>query len=87
MGTLTAAYQEFESRVGILKSALGAKTQMVAEAIQNHPDRFQITGIERLCPTVTRDMIRVVLNKFRKQGSGHQGRRRSTPCLQPFPRI
>ena len=42
---------------------------MVTEAFRSLPDRFQITDVERLCPTVTRDMIRVVLNKFKKQGA------------------
>jgi Fic family protein len=68
LGVLIAAYQEFEGRVGLLKGARGAKTQMVADAIRNLPDRFQIKDVERVCPTVTRDMIRVVINKLKKQG-------------------
>ena len=68
LGVLIAAYQEFEGRVGILKSARGSKTQMVTDAIRSLPDRFQIKDVERLCPTVTRDMIRVVMNKLKKQG-------------------
>ncbi len=68
LGVLTRAYREFEERVGALASARGAKTQMVTDAIHRLPDGFRIADIERLCPTVSREMIRVVMNKLKREG-------------------
>ena len=36
----------------------GAKTSIVEETIDNLPATFSISDIERLCPSVSRDMIR-----------------------------
>lgn len=68
LGILVAAYQEFERRVGMLTTARGAKTEMVLEAVRHLPDGFRIVDVERLCPNVTREMIRVVLRKLRDDG-------------------
>ncbi|PYT27928.1 MAG: hypothetical protein DMG58_19365 [Acidobacteria bacterium] len=68
LGVLTASYREFEARVGSLSTARGAKTQLVLDAIRSLPDGFRMTEIERNCPNMTRDMIRVVINKLKKQG-------------------
>lgn len=69
LGVLVAAYREFESRVGLLATARGAKTEMVREAVRHLPDGFRMADLERLCPNVGRDMIRVVLNKLRQEGA------------------
>ena len=68
LGVLNAAYKEFEDRVGDLTAARGAKTQLVLDAINRLPSRFRMVDIERLCPNVTRDMIRVVLRKLKLEG-------------------
>jgi len=68
LGVLIGAYQEFERRVGTITKARGAKTFIVEETINNLPQTFSISDIERLCPMVSRDMIRVVLNRLRKEG-------------------
>jgi hypothetical protein len=65
---LIASYREFEARVGSLSSARGAKTQLVLDVIRSLPDGFRMVEVERSCPNVTRDMIRVVINKLKKQG-------------------
>jgi hypothetical protein len=65
---LIGAYQEFERRVGTITKARGAKTSIVEETIENLPMTFSISDIERLCPSVSRDMIRVILNRLRKEG-------------------
>jgi Fic family protein len=62
---LLAAYREFESRVGIMTTVRGAKTAMVFDAIERLPDGFKMADLERVCPNVTRDMIRVVLNRLK----------------------
>ncbi len=68
LGVLIGAYQEFERRVGAIAKARGAKTSIVEETIDNLPAVFSISDIERLCPSVSRDMIRVILNRLRREG-------------------
>lgn len=68
LGVLVAAYGEFEQRVGLLTTARGAKTQMILEAVRYLPDGFRMADVERMVPNVTRDMIRVVLNRLKKEG-------------------
>ncbi len=68
LGVLTAAYREFEQRVGMLQTARGTKTEMVLHAVDSLPDGFRMVDLERMCPTVTREMIRVVLNRLKKEG-------------------
>ena len=67
LGVLIGAYQEFEKRVGAITKTRGAKTSIVEETIDNLPSTFSISDIERLCSSVSRDMIRVVLNRLRKE--------------------
>jgi hypothetical protein len=63
---LKTAYREFEERVGKLSTARGAKIAMVLDAIERLPDSFRMVDLERAAPNVTRDMIRVVLNRLKK---------------------
>lgn len=65
---LKTAYQEFESRIGQMKSPRGAKTEFVEAAIASFDKGFAISDLERACPGVSRDMIRIVMNRLRKQG-------------------
>ena len=39
----------------------------VEKTIDNLLSTFRISDIERLCPSVSRDMIRVILNRLRKE--------------------
>ena len=50
---LTAAYKEFESRVGTLTSARGAKREIVQNAVQRLPQRFTIAELRKACPGVS----------------------------------
>lgn len=68
LGTVIRAYSELEERVGVIIKGRGAKTNLVQSAVDNMPSRFGISDIERACPSVGRDMIRVVLNGLRKSG-------------------
>lgn len=68
LGILIGACQEFERRVGTITKGRGAKTSIVEEIIKNLPSSFSISDIERLCPSASRDMIRVILNRLRKEG-------------------
>jgi len=45
------------------------KISIVESTIENLFPIFSISDLERLCPTVSRDMIRIILNRLRKEGS------------------
>lgn len=66
-GVLLAAYKEFEERVGTIRNARGSKTQLVQKAVDRKVGPFAISDVERDCPGVSREMIRVVLNKLREE--------------------
>jgi len=66
--TLTRACKEFEERVGRMKSPRGAKTEMVEHAIETISGEFGVTDVERLCPGVSRDMIRLLLRDLKATG-------------------
>jgi len=68
LGIILSAYSELEERVGLIAKGRGAKTNLVQSAVDHMPSIFGISDIERACPTVGRDMIRVVLNDLRKLG-------------------
>lgn len=68
LGTIISAYSELEERIGVITKGRGAKTNLVQSAVDHMPSVFGISDIERACPTVGRDMIRVVLNRLRKSG-------------------
>ncbi len=68
LGTVLAAYREFEARVGTLSSVRGAKTEMVLDAFERLPAQFRLFDLEKACPGVTRDMIRVVLGRLKNEG-------------------
>ena len=62
------ACKEFEQRVGELRSPRGAKSEMVLRAIETAAGEFGILDLERACPGVSRDMIRLVLRDLKAQG-------------------
>lgn len=65
---LRQACKEFEERVGRMKSPRGAKTDMVEHAIETVSGEFGVTDVERLCPGVSRDMIRRLLRDLKAAG-------------------
>lgn len=68
LSTLKHAYQEFEERVGQVKSPRGAKAELVEACVERYPGDFSVPMIERDCPGVSRDHIRKVLQNLRKAG-------------------
>ena len=68
LGTVLAAYKEFEERAENIKPGRGTKTQVVTQAIGRHVGEFAISEIERECPGVSRPMIRVILESLRAKG-------------------
>jgi len=68
LGVLRRAYAEFERRAGQVRGPRGAKTRLVEEAIASTVGEFGVAELERLCPGVSRDMIRLVLRELKAQG-------------------
>ena len=68
LGVLIGAYKEFEERVSMITKSRGTKSAIVEESIENLPLTFTISDLQQLCPSVSRDMIRVILNRLRKEG-------------------
>ena len=63
---LKSAYQEFESRVGQIKSPRGTKTEFVESAVAGFEQEFTLSDLEKACPGVSRDMVRRVLRDLQK---------------------
>lgn len=68
LGTILAAYREFEGRFGRISTGAGSKTDMVLNAIEGMIADFSVADLERACPMVSQDMIRHLLAKLRKEG-------------------
>jgi len=68
LSTVRMAYREFEERAGRERPRRGSKADLVAYALENVPSPFGIADVERLCPNVSRDTIRAVMNRWRKAG-------------------
>lgn len=65
---LKHAYREFEERIGQTASPKGAKTELVLAAIRRMRGPFRIADIQKECPGVGLDWIRVFLKKLRTAG-------------------
>ncbi len=68
LGMLTAAYRQFEMRVGALNTARGAKTGMIFDALRGLPEVFRIADLELAAPQVSREMIRKVFAALKNDG-------------------
>lgn len=68
LSTLRMAYREFEERAERERPQRGSKADLVAYALEHVTTPFGIADVERLCPNVSRDMIRVVMNRWRNEG-------------------
>ncbi|OGV98174.1 MAG: cell filamentation protein Fic [Nitrospinae bacterium RIFCSPLOWO2_12_39_15] len=67
VGMLTAAYKEFETRVGTITSARGAKREMVVRAVESLPQHFTIEDLRRVCPGVSYPTLQRALADLRKE--------------------
>jgi Fic family protein len=67
LGTINSAYREFEERAGKIKSPRGAKTELVIQAINSQIGEFSLSDIERDCPGISRDMVRVIFRQLQKE--------------------
>lgn len=67
LGTILEAYKEFETRAGNIKPSRGAKTDIVRRLIEKQFGEFTMADIEKDCPAVSRDMIRIVFRQLQKE--------------------
>ncbi|RME22430.1 MAG: Fic family protein [Deltaproteobacteria bacterium] len=67
-GAMQRAYSEFEDRVGVLSGGRGSKSELVRDAILRRIGPFAISDIERDCPGVSRELVRLVLRQMRDEG-------------------
>jgi Fic family protein len=68
LGMLTAAYKEFEERVGTITSAKGAKREMVCGAVARMAGRFSIADLQRACPGVSYPTLQRALADLKREG-------------------
>lgn len=66
-GVILRAYKEFGARVGTLTTGKGSKAQHIRLTIENMMGPFSISDIERACPSVSRDTIRLTLRQLRDE--------------------
>lgn len=67
LGMLTAAYKEFEARVGTITSARGAKREMVRQAVDRLVGRFTIGDLQRACPGVSYPTLQRALADLKRE--------------------
>jgi Fic family protein len=64
---IKSAYKEFQDRFEKTVTAKGAKTGIIVESIKSYKGPFTVSDIERLCPGVSRDMIKKVFTDLKKK--------------------
>ena len=67
LGIINSAYKEFEQRAMNYKAKRGAKTELIVQAIINQGQEFSISDIGKECPSVSRAMIKLILDKMKKE--------------------
>lgn len=67
LGTLIAAYKEFEERVGTITTARGVKREMVQQTIKRLPSRFRFGELQRACPGVSYPTLKRALMDLKRQ--------------------
>jgi Fic family protein len=67
LGTLIAAYKEFEQRVGTITTAKGAKRALVQQAVERLPDRFRFSELQRACPGVSYPTLKRALVDLKRE--------------------
>ena len=77
LGVVLAAYRRLEESTAIDLDH-GARTRMVARAVEGLPVQFRLADVEARCPLVSRDTIRTALAKLKRDGKiVSEGRGRS----------
>ncbi len=67
LGTIIAAYKEFEERVGTITTGRGAKREMVQQAIKHMPIRFRFGELQRACPGISYPTLKRALMDLKRE--------------------
>jgi len=67
-GVVTAAYREYEQRVGAIGIGRGTKACQVRQAVERNLGGFRSADIEAECLGVSHEWVRRVLRKMRDEG-------------------
>ena len=67
LGTLIAAYKEFEDRVGAVTSTRGAKREMVEHVVQRLPSRFRFGELQHACPGISYPTLKRALLDLKRR--------------------
>lgn len=67
LGTLIAAYKEFEERVEEISTVRGAKREMVQQTIKRLPTPFRFGELQRVCPGVSYPTLKRALMDLKQQ--------------------
>ncbi len=62
------AYKEFVVRAERLGTRQGAKADLLEFALERMTGPFGIADVQRLCSGVSRDTVRLVMNRWRENG-------------------
>lgn len=68
LGIVRNGCREFAERAGRVKAPRGAKGALVEHEIAAMSQEFTLVELERRCPHVSRDMVRLVLTRLRRSG-------------------
>lgn len=69
LAVIRRAYGEFEQRAGQLKAPRGAKTELLEQALTQIDGDFTLAELEKLCPGVSRELIRHRLKELKASGN------------------
>ncbi|MCK5763883.1 MAG: Fic family protein [Clostridiales bacterium] len=69
LGTILAAYREFEDRVGHIENIKGNKEFQIEKAIKNVLGIFSKDDIRKSCPDISESTINRVFNKLKEDGT------------------
>ncbi|WP_251672044.1 MULTISPECIES: Fic family protein [unclassified Sporosarcina] len=69
LGTIVAAYKDLESRVGIVETQKGGKSERVSSFIEKKIGYFTKSEIRNACPDISESTINRVLNDLKAQGT------------------
>lgn len=68
LGTILSAYKELEERAVNISPSRGVKSELAANAIEKQIGEFTLADIEKECPSVSREMIKIVFRQAQKSG-------------------
>ncbi len=66
--TLRTAYREFGERAHSATTPRGSKSEQIEAALEAMPALFSMSEMERACPNASREMIRIVMRRWKEAG-------------------